>query len=215
MTWTPPGDGGTRLVLVRHGRTEHSAERRFSGRNDLMLTAAGEAEAAALARRSVQWTGAAAVVSSPLPRAVQTASAIAAALGLSVDVEPGFAEVDFGSWEGLTFGEARRRDPSALDAWLADPQLAAPPDGESFGAATARVAAARDALVAAREGATVVVVSHVTPIKILLRLAIDAPPSALFRIHLDTASVSIVDYTAHGSASVRLVNDTGHLSDPI
>ena len=70
---------------------------------------------------------------------------------------------------------------------------------------------ARDEIVAAIPDGPAVVVTHVTPIKLLLRLALDAPPSALFRLHLDTASVSIVDYFSDGVSSVRLVNDTGHL----
>jgi broad specificity phosphatase PhoE len=73
------------------------------------------------------------------------------------------------------------------------------------------VARARDALLETYAGQTVLAVSHVTPIKSLLRAALDAPPSAMFRIFLDTASVSIVDYAPDGMPSVRLVNDTSHL----
>ena len=72
--------------------------------------------------------------------------------------------------------------------------------------------AAQQKIAARHPGGTVVVVSHVTPIKLLLRFALDAPPQAMFRIHLDTASVSVVDYLSNGGASVRLVNDTSHLS---
>ena len=72
---------------------------------------------------------------------------------------------------------------------------------------------ARGELIASHPGPTVVVVSHVTPIKTLLRLALDAPVTAhVPRMHLDTASVSIVDYFADGTPSVRLVNDTSHLA---
>jgi probable phosphoglycerate mutase len=61
-------------------------------------------------------------------------------------------------------------------------------------------------------GKTVVVVSHVTPIKTLLRIALDAPPSALYRIHLDLACLNEVQWHADGAAVVRSMNDTGHLS---
>ena len=60
-------------------------------------------------------------------------------------------------------------------------------------------------------GETVVLVSHVTPIKSLLRIGLDAGPSLLFRLHLDLASLSIVEFYPDGNASVRLVNDTSHL----
>ncbi|MDT4893599.1 MAG: ribonuclease / adenosylcobalamin/alpha-ribazole phosphatase [Pseudonocardiales bacterium] len=209
-SWTPPTATATRLVLVRHGSTEHSAERRFSGNNALPLNDVGRAQAAALARRAPRWGGVAAVVSSPLRRAVQTADAIAVALGVGVEIEAGFREVDFGAWEGLTFAEARAAAPQELSAWLASPELA-PPDGESFTTAGVRVQHARDAVIAAHPGATVVVVTHVTPIKLLLRFALEAPPVSLYRLHLDVASVSTVEYYADGNCSVRLVNDTSHL----
>jgi ribonuclease H / adenosylcobalamin/alpha-ribazole phosphatase len=207
--WLPPGGPTTRLVLVRHGSTVHSADRRFSGRNELPLNDVGRAQAAALAARAPGFA-ATAIASSPLPRALQTAQAIGARLDLLVGVVPELIETDFGIWEGLTFAEARAADADALAAWRSAPDTA-PPGGESFAAVAERVARGRDALLRDHPGATVVVVSHVTPIKTLLQLALDAPPSAMFRIHLDTASVSIVDYAADGPPSVRLVNDTSHL----
>jgi probable phosphoglycerate mutase len=66
--------------------------------------------------------------------------------------------------------------------------------------------------VADHDGSTVVVVSHVTPIKTLLRIGLDAGPSVLFRLHLDLASLSVVEFFPDGNASVRLVNDTTHLN---
>jgi probable phosphoglycerate mutase len=152
----------------------------------------------------------AAVVSSPLVRAVQTAEAIAAGLGRPVEIVEDFVETDFGKWEGLTFAEARAQDPAALDAWLAAPD-SAPPGGESFADVARRVRRGREQLIAAYPESTVVVVTHVTPIKTLIRLALDAPPVAMFRLHLDVASVSAVDYFADGNSSVRLVNDVAHL----
>jgi broad specificity phosphatase PhoE/ribonuclease HI len=207
-SWAPPTSRPTRLVLVRHGDTNHSAGMRFSGRNDLALDEVGRRQAAALASRS--FGDVAAVVSSPLVRTMQTAEAIAAARGLTVETIDDLVETDFGAWEGLTFAEARARDAAALDAWLASPDEA-PPGGESFTAVGRRVRRGRETVIAAHPESTVVVVTHVTPIKLLIRFALDAPPSAMFRLHLDTASVSIVDYYADGNSSVRLVNDTGHL----
>ena len=210
--WVPPSSAPTRLVLVRHGSTEHSAERRFSGRNELPLVEVGERQAAALAvRAAASFADAAAVVASPLRRAMQTADAIAGTLGLGVVANDDLAEVDFGTWEGMTFGEARTANPVELTDWLASPE-AAPPGGESFAALARRVRRGRDAVISGYPGRTVVVVSHVSPIKTLLRLALDAPPVSMYRIHLDTASVSIIDYFADGNCSVRLVNDTSHLT---
>lgn len=206
-TWVPPSGTPTRLVLVRHGATEHSAHKRFSGRNDVTLNAVGEQQATALATRS--YGEVAAVLSSPLRRTVQTAAAIAAPLGLPVETLDELAETDFGAWEGRTLAEARAADAAALDAWIASPDFA-PPGGESFTSVGRRVRKAQETIIDAHPGQTVVVVTHVTPIKTLVRFALDAPPSAMFRLHLDTASVSIVDYFSDGNCSVRLVNDTSH-----
>lgn len=208
--WAPPADVPTRLVLVRHGATQHSVDRRFSGRNNLPLTDAGIAQAAALARRAPSFGAVTAVVTSPLRRSELTARVLAESLNVGMEINDDLAEVDFGAWEGRTFAEVRSAHPTELDAWLASTELA-PAGGESFAAAGRRVRRGRDAVIAAHPGETVVVVTHVTPIKTLIRLALDAPPVSLFRLHLDTASVSIIDYFADGNSSVRLVNDTSHL----
>jgi probable phosphoglycerate mutase len=206
--WAPATKEGTRLVLVRHGSTEHSLAQRFSGRNDLPLDDAGRDQAAHLAKRD--FGPVAALVSSPLPRAMQTAEALGSALGVAVRVDDDLVETDFGVWEGLTFEAALDVDGALLREWMGRDDVA-PPGGESFAAAGARAERARDSLVAAYPGRTVIVVSHVTPIKWLICAALAAPPVALFRLHLDTASVSAVDYYPDGNCSVRFVNDTSHL----
>jgi broad specificity phosphatase PhoE/ribonuclease HI len=207
-SWAPPTQTRTRLVLVRHGSTEHSAANRFSGRNQRPLNEVGREQAARLAKRAFGQVDA--IVSSPLPRAVQTAEAIAGPLGLPVEVVDEFIETDFGVWEGLTFAEAAEVDGPALRQWQGRVDVA-PPGGETFAAVGERVERGRDAVVAAHPESTVLVVTHVTPIKWLVCAALEAPPIALFRLHLDTASVSIVDYYADGNRSVTLVNDTAHL----
>ncbi len=207
--WTPPVGPATRLILVRHGATQHSAQLRFSGRNELPLDAAGEAQAAALAARPFGQV--AAIVSSPLLRARQTAQAIADRLGQPVTVDERFTELDFGGFEGLSPAEAREQYATELAAWFASDE-AAPPEGESFAALARRVRRGRDAVLAAHPDRTVLIVSHVTPIKALVRAALDAPFVSMFRMFLDVASVSTVDYYRDGAASLRLFNDTAHLS---
>ena len=207
-SWAPPTDRAARLLLVRHGATVHSAAKRFSGRNDLPLEETGRAQAAALAARD--FGDVAAIVSSPLRRTVETAQAIGGGLGLPVETLDDLVETDFGSWEGSTFAEVLASDPDGLRRWRASLDFA-PPGGESFAAVGERVDRARAALVDRFTGSTVIVVTHVTPIKLLLGSALQAREAALYRIHLDTASVSVVDFYADGNASVSLVNDTSHL----
>ncbi|WP_328387107.1 bifunctional RNase H/acid phosphatase [Streptomyces sp. NBC_00400] len=201
------------FVLLRHGETPLTPEKRFSGSGgtDPALSAAGrrqaEATAAALAARgTIQ-----AVVSSPLRRCRETAGAVADRLGLEVRIEEGLRETDFGAWEGLTFAEVRERHPDDLDAWLGSAKVAPTGGGESFATVARRVAVARDKLLARYAGKTVLVVTHVTPVKTLVRLALGAPPESLFRMELSAASLSVVAYYSDGNASLRLLNDTSHL----
>jgi broad specificity phosphatase PhoE/ribonuclease HI len=209
--WNDPAAPPVTTLLLRHGQTALSVEKRFSGTGDPHLTEVGRGQAAAAAAR-LATSGAVAVVSSPLMRARQTAQAVAEALGVEVVLEPGLRETDFGDWEGYTFAEVKQKWPRELDAWLADTAVP-PPFGESFDATATRVRQARDRVLSSYAGQKIVVVSHVTPIKTLLRLALDAPPSALYRMHLDLACLSEVQWYADGPAVVRSLNDTAHLPE--
>ncbi|MEU7892388.1 bifunctional RNase H/acid phosphatase [Nonomuraea sp. NPDC049152] len=209
--WGPATRVATSLLLLRHGETPLSAERRFSGLGDAELTANGLAQAAAAARRlAAPPYRIDVIVSSPLKRARQTAEAVAGLVGVEVEVDEGLRETDFGAWEGRTFTEIQREWPDELAAWLADPSVS-PPQGESFDEVARRVEEARDRLIERYEGKTVLVVSHVTPIKTLLRLALLAPPEALYRMHLDLACLSLIDFYADGPAVVKAFNDISHL----
>lgn len=208
--WTGARGAPTRLLLLRHGQTELSVHRRYSGRGNPALTEVGRRQADAAARYLAQRGGISTVFASPLQRAYDTAAAAAKALGLDVTVDDDLIETDFGAWEGLTFTEAAERDPELHGRWLRDTSTA-PPGGESFDAVAERVSRFRDRIVAAHQGSTVLVVSHVTPIKMLLREALDAGAGILYRLHLDLASLSIAEFYSDGASSVRLVNQTAYL----
>ncbi|MGW4352923.1 bifunctional RNase H/acid phosphatase [Nocardia sp. NPDC004582] len=208
--WTGAMGRPTRLLLLRHGQTELSVERRYSGRGNPPLTELGRQQAANAAAMLVRKGGIEAIVCSPLGRARETAEAAGKALGLPVRVLEGLTETDFGAWEGMTFLEAREHDPELHGRWLGDPSISAP-GGESFDQVRERVESVRRDLVALYPGANVLVVSHVTPIKTLLQLALGVGPSLLYRLHLDLASLSIGEFYPDGGSSVRLVNDTSYL----
>ena len=208
--WAAPTGGPTTTILLRHGETPLSAEKRFAGVGEIPLTDLGvqqaRAAAKALASRPVD-----AIVCSPLKRTRQTAQEVADVIGVPVHPEDGFRETDFGDWEGYTFAEIRERWPAELDSWLADPSVA-PPHGESFTAVARRVQTARDKLLVRHRRQTVLVVSHVTPIKLLVRSALEAPPSSLYRMYLEVSSLSEIDWYADGPAVLKSFNDTHHLT---
>ncbi|MDQ1038988.1 broad specificity phosphatase PhoE [Streptomyces sp. V3I8] len=214
MTDQPPDLGTpTTFVLLRHGETPLTPEKRFSGSggSDPSLSETGRHQAKRVADELAGRGTVQAVVTSPLTRCRETADIVAARLGLDVQTEADLRETHFGAWEGLTFAEVRDRHPADMNAWLASPDAEPTGGGESFDAVAHRVAAARDTLLAAHAGRTVLVVSHVTPIKTLIRLALGAPPESLFRMELSAASLSSVAYYGDGNASVRSLNDTAAL----
>jgi len=205
------------MVLVRHGRTAYTAERRYSGRGDIPLSEGGIAEANAVADRVARLVAAqdatpvAAIVTSPLVRCTATADAIDKRIGgVPIRIEPDLIECDFGAWEGLTYAEVRERFPREMQRWLQSPAVA-PPGGESFRTVDTRVRRITATLRSAYPSQTIVVVSHVTPIKLILREALAATDAFLYRLNLDSAGISIVDSWSDGGVSVRTVNDTSHL----
>lgn len=210
--WRPATGIATSTLLVRHGQTALSVERRFAGRGDIPLTDLGQEQAAATAAWLAARYRIDAVVSSPLRRARSTAEAVASAAGVPLVVDDDLVETDFGSWEGLTFTDVSTRWPAEMRAWLANADVA-PPDGESFAAVGKRVLGALDRLLSSHPGQTLAVVSHVTPIKTMICRALLAPSAALFRMHLDVASVSRVDWFSDGAAVLRSLNNTAHLRD--
>jgi len=194
----------TTLVLLRHGVTDHTLRKLFcgSGGSDPALNETGEQQASRAATWLARLGGVEAVVSSPLLRTRQTADIVARELGLDVSLEPDVAEASFGDWDGLSFAEVMRRWPRQMDAWLASTSVA-PPGGETFDAVYERVVTARDRILRDHAGQTVVVVSHVTPIKLLVRAALDAPMGVIHRMELAPASISTIQWWPDGTPSVR------------
>jgi probable phosphoglycerate mutase len=224
--WGPPGGPVTTLVLVRHGATGRTASKRFSGGlggSNPGLTDDGRAQV----REVADWLspiGQAVhvVVTSPVRRTRESAEILAERLGVGLVEEPGFAEMEFGAWDGLTFEEVQEKRPDEIEAWAGSLDVA-PGGGESFREVEKRVLDALSRVLESYAGKTVVVVTHVTPIKTLVAHALDAPLSALFRMELSTASVSVVSFFGDpGSddihASLRLYNaqapGAGQMLDP-
>jgi ribonuclease H / adenosylcobalamin/alpha-ribazole phosphatase len=220
--WGPPAGPVTTLVLVRHGATTHTADKRFSGGlagSNPGLTDEGRAQV----REVADWLAPLApavdvVVASPVRRTRESAEIVGERLALAVVEEPAFAEMEFGVWDGMSFGEVDETWPDELAAWIASVD-SAPEGGESFQTVQERVLAGLQRVLTSYVGKTVIVVSHVTPIKLLVSHAVGAPLTSLFRMELSTASVSVVSFIGDGEkGSLRLYNvqapGWGQLLDP-
>ncbi|OFK94516.1 bifunctional RNase H/acid phosphatase [Corynebacterium sp. HMSC068H04] len=206
--WRPETGQSTRFILLRHGQTAMSAAKQYSGRANPELTELGKKQALAAAQALAD-THIDAVVCSPLRRCQQTAAAVVKGRELRVETVEDLIEVDFGRWEGKTFAEADAADPELHARWLKDTSVACP-GGESLRAVHRRVSAARRELQQRFAGQTVLVVSHVNPIKSFVRQALDSGPQTPNHLFLELASLSEVEFFDGGSTLHRF-NDVGHL----
>ena len=201
----------TRLILARHGETVANREFRYIGRRDDPLSEKGQEQARQLAQ-ALAMLPVGAIYSSPAQRASQTAAPIAAFHHLEVRVESDLRECDFGLWEGLSRADILAQGLSAaehLARWERDPATA-PPGGESFAAMSDRVCTLVFSLIQLHHEQTIVLVSHVGPVKALLCMALRAPLISMFHFLLDPATISVVDWQqAH--PMVRLLNSHAHL----
>jgi broad specificity phosphatase PhoE len=156
------------LILARHGETDWNRENRFQGRADPPLNEAGREQAYELAAR-LEHEPLAAVLTSPLQRAAETAHIVAAARRLRVVPEPGLLEIDVGSWSGLTRAEIEHRFPDGYRRWL---ELASGwDDGETYEALGERVVPTLLRIAAVHDAQPVLVVTHSGPIRAALAAA--------------------------------------------
>jgi len=203
-TGQPDVGAATTVLLVRHGRTRLTQERRFSGvrGEDAPLSDVGRLDAVG-AVPFLAGTDVDAVVTSPLLRARQTADVLRERLGWArAAVDDRWAEVAFGEWDALTAAEVSERgDAELFGRWLLDANVR-PPDGESMHELEARVADGLSDLLAQHSGGTVVVVCHMTPIRSVVRRLLGAGEQALWRLRLAPGSLTTTRHWADGGAEI-------------
>ena len=191
----------TTLVLVRHGVTDATKGKLFSGglaSSNPPLNDEGREQARATGEWLAPLSGTFdALVSSPVRRTRETAEILAEFFDLEVEEEHAIAEMEFGTWDGMSFTEVHEKFPDEISSWLGDLE-SAPHGGESFRAVEKRVLEGRDRMLTTYAGRTVVVVSHVTPIKTLVAEALGAPLEAVYRMELAPASVTVISYFKGG-----------------
>jgi probable phosphoglycerate mutase len=200
----------TRLFLVRHGATQLTAEDRFSGAEGVDLSEEGREQAARLAERLAD-EPIRAVYSSPLGRAVETASLLARPHELPPVQRDGLREIGHGHWQGLTRREVEQRHPEEYAAWETDPFTFAPREGESGLAVLARALPVIREIVVAHAGERVVVVSHKATLRLVLSSLLGFDPRG-YRDRLDQspACLNVVDFKDAVRARLMLFNDVSH-----
>ena len=205
----------TQIYLARHGETEWNAIRRVQGWTDISLSANGIAQAEALGARLAP-IPLAAVYSSDLSRALETARLVAARQGLDVTPLRELREKRFGDWEGLTQTELERDYPALWRRYHTERDLkAVVPGGETWLQVQTRMAAALQKILAAHSGShdAVLVVGHGGSGRMVILEALQAALPTLLRLHLDNASLSRLDFHTRTDSRIVFLNDTSHLPE--
>ncbi len=202
----------TRLVLVRHGQTAYNAEVRFMGQLDVPLDEIGRIQAQAVARR-LSGERPAAMYSSGLSRAFDTASAIRSAIPSHPElrIDGRLTEGHFGLWQGKTYDSLKINDAQRLREWETDRMNAAPPEGESLGDIAKRVQAAYNDIMAENQDKSVIIVGHGGSLQVLIALALGLPLESYWKLWVSNASVSELRIDEWG-AILQLLNDVSHLT---
>jgi broad specificity phosphatase PhoE len=203
----------TRVLLVRHGATELSAEDRFAGATDVLLSKEGEAQAECLSRRLAS-TQICAVYASPMRRTLRTAALIAAPHKLEIVAEPGLREIHHGRWEERTRAEVESTFPDEYHDWEDDPFTFAPEGGETGLAVLARALPALRNMVQTHQGKTVLVVSHKATLRLLIGSLLGLDLRG-YRDRLDQkpCCLNVVDFRDATRARLMLYNDVSHYED--
>lgn len=196
------------ILVARHGRTASNASGLLLGRADPPLDELGVAQAEQLAASLAGSSQIRRIVSSPLTRTLQTASAVAAAVGCEVEIDDRFVELDYGDWDQRPLAEVT---PEEWREWRDDLRFA-PPGGESIAALGERVRAGLDALAPEASCDDVLVVSHVSPIKAAVAWAVGGTDEMAWRLFVAPASLTRIATTGP-QPSLHSFNDRSHLAD--
>lgn len=191
------------LILLRHGQTAANAQARLQGHIDLPLDEVGVEQARKCGEYLRATYGDLIVISSPLIRARQTAAAVSD----TVTIDKRFIELDYGDWDGVGLSDV---DQQQWAQWRLDPAFR-PPNGETLLELDARVQPALLELADQARTNTVVVVSHVSPIKSGVAWAIGVGPETSWRMQLERASICRIGIGPRGPA-LHSFNDTSHLA---
>ena len=203
----------TRLLLVRHGATQLSAEDRFSGAGDIMLSEEGRHQAKHLARRLAN-ENLAAIYCSSFERTVETAHILAEPHQLEPILSESLREISHGHWEGLTRREVEERFAEEYTAWESDPFTFAPKDGESGLSVLARALPVVREIVERHKDKNILIVSHKATLRLLISSLLGFDERG-YRDRLDQAPacLNILDFKDSVRARLMLFNDISHYAN--
>ena len=200
----------SRLLMVRHGDTLLNSAERLWGRTDVKLDALGLKQAERLSERLAE-ERIDVIYSSNLQRALVTAEIIAAKHQLKVITCAELREVDFGELEGLTINEVDQRYPEVTELRMKRNLEMKYPGGDSFLEFSQRVSEFLSRLEHHTIGETVLIVAHSGVLRVLLCRLLDMDLRHRWQLHVDLASLSILETNQRGTI-LKSLNDVCHLA---
>jgi len=202
----------TTILLIRHGETVGNREGLFRGQKDFPLNENGRVQAKALAEELRAWK-IDAIYSSPLSRAMETARPLADLSGLRVTEEPGFTNIRLGDWEGVAKKWVEENQPDLWKIWVSEPERLRRPGAETLDQVQERAFSALERIVRDEGGKMIAAVSHRAVLKPLIASCLGIPAPYFWKVHMDTAAYSILEYTPERGYTLTLWNQTRHLQD--
>ena len=199
----------SRVILVRHGRTAWHAEGRYAGTADVPLDDFGLEQAARVADQ-LKEEKIDVIFSSPLSRCLELARKVADVHDLEVVVDERLSELDLGRWDGETYASIFEKDGEILKEWIKDPSSVTVPGGESLAAAQERAMAWLDDASGECPDGNILASSHGGPIRAIMAGVVGLPLSKIFRLTVDLASISVLNYKGKLS-NLETMNERSHL----
>lgn len=201
----------TEIVIVRHGETQLNTGGVFRGRADVALNDRGIEQAEAVAD-ALSTTPVAAVYTSPMVRAFDTARAVASRHGLTPSVDPAFNNIDLGEWQGVEKERVRREHPEEWRLWKEDPDALRIPGGETLAAVRERAYTRTLELAELHPGERIVIVSHRSVAKLLAGALLGMEVGYFWRFYLDNAGYSVFGFNEGGFVLLEW-NEACHLNE--
>jgi broad specificity phosphatase PhoE len=200
----------TELILARHGETSWNAEKVFRGRADVDLNEVGARQAELLAKYLSTWQ-LEAIYSSPLKRALDTATRVARYQTVTVRIAEGLVDFDYGRWQSLPEPEVRRLYPRLFHEWQSSPHRVRMPGGEDLEDVRGRVVELVNGIISGHRG-PVLLVSHRVVLKVLICHLLGLDNSHFWNIRQDVCGITIFDYV-DGRFVLTRHNDISHLRE--
>lgn len=202
----------TKILLVRHGECHGNIEGLFRGRSDFPLNENGIKQAQCLAEEIASLGPIDSIFTSPLKRAFHTAQIISQRNGgVSITPLQGFTNISLGPWEGRKKADIMQEYPEEWALWINSPERLRLPNAESIPDVQRRAFSTLEFIVQKYKGKTLVIVSHRAVIKPLIAACLQIADPYFWRIHVDTASYSIIMHDENRGYCLTLLNQTKHL----